>query len=102
MREVSVGGQTKVGMLDSKDETRVEKGVSVGHLRMQEGEGTTGSKQSITAEAADCMRKTESDSEEKDCAEPNRLTTFLRCGPAVAGLSIRVHNFTSSGCVHLF
>lgn len=30
------------------------------------------------------------------------LTTFLRWGPAVAGLRIRVHNFTSSGCVHLF
>lgn len=30
------------------------------------------------------------------------LTTFLRCGVAEAGLRIRVHSFTSSGCVHLF
>lgn len=29
-------------------------------------------------------------------------TTFFRRGAAVAGLRIRVHNFTSSGCVHLF
>lgn len=45
-----------------------------------------------------CLIAKRQKSEEK----VEKLTTFLRCGPAVAGLRIRVHNFTSSGCVHLF
>lgn len=30
------------------------------------------------------------------------FTTFLRCGAAGGGFTIKVHNFTSSGWVHLF
>lgn len=61
-------------------------------------------------QAAECITKDrKSDGKEKEnisVAESvhrvKTLTTFLRCGPAVEGLRIRVHNFTSSGCVHLF
>lgn len=60
-------------------------------------------KQSITVVATDRMRRQEGDSDEREAiCVAERLTTFLRCGPAVVGLRIRVHSFTSSGCVHLF